>query len=217
MTKDDVMGAGISRTASRAAAIITPPIGRCCRAMSGGCWSPAVIIPRPRRRNAARARFPPAWRWARRPASPPRCRWRRMSRSTRSTSPSCRPACARKAAIQATGPRRTRRSPSPLSRIEDHGDFRHAAAVRRARHRLHPGDARTERHPGAGRLRRRCHQDRAARGGRPFALLDPDDPDGLDNPVFRSLNRNKRSIALDLRKEDGKAIIYDLVRGAESW
>jgi crotonobetainyl-CoA:carnitine CoA-transferase CaiB-like acyl-CoA transferase len=25
----------------------------------------------------------------------------------------------------------------------------------------------------------------------------PDDPDGLDNPVFRSLNRNKRSIALD--------------------
>ena len=25
----------------------------------------------------------------------------------------------------------------------------------------------------------------------------PGDPDGLDNPVFRSLNRNKRSIALD--------------------
>jgi crotonobetainyl-CoA:carnitine CoA-transferase CaiB-like acyl-CoA transferase len=43
----------------------------------------------------------------------------------------------------------------------------------------------------------------------------PDDPDGLDNPVFRSLNRNKRSIALDLRKEDGKAIIYDLVREAD--
>jgi crotonobetainyl-CoA:carnitine CoA-transferase CaiB-like acyl-CoA transferase len=43
----------------------------------------------------------------------------------------------------------------------------------------------------------------------------PDDPDGLDNPVFRSLNRNKRSIALDLRKVDGKAIIYDLVRGAD--
>jgi crotonobetainyl-CoA:carnitine CoA-transferase CaiB-like acyl-CoA transferase len=43
----------------------------------------------------------------------------------------------------------------------------------------------------------------------------PDDPDGLDNPVFRSLNRNKRSIALDLRKVEGKAIIYDLVRGAD--
>jgi crotonobetainyl-CoA:carnitine CoA-transferase CaiB-like acyl-CoA transferase len=43
----------------------------------------------------------------------------------------------------------------------------------------------------------------------------PDDPDGLDNPVFRSLNRNKRSIALDLRKPGGKAIIYDLVREAD--
>ncbi len=43
----------------------------------------------------------------------------------------------------------------------------------------------------------------------------PDDPDGLDNPVFRSLNRNKRSIALDLRKPDGKAVIYDLVREAD--
>jgi crotonobetainyl-CoA:carnitine CoA-transferase CaiB-like acyl-CoA transferase len=43
----------------------------------------------------------------------------------------------------------------------------------------------------------------------------PDDPDGLDNPVFRSLNRNKRSIALDLRKQDGKAIVYDLVREAD--
>ena len=38
-----------------------------------------------------------------------------------------------------------------------------------------------------------------------------DDPDGLNNPVFRSLNRNKRSIALDLRGEAGKAIVYDLV------
>ncbi len=42
-----------------------------------------------------------------------------------------------------------------------------------------------------------------------------DDPDGLNNPVFRSLNRNKRSIALDLRKDEGKAIIYDLVRRAD--
>jgi crotonobetainyl-CoA:carnitine CoA-transferase CaiB-like acyl-CoA transferase len=37
------------------------------------------------------------------------------------------------------------------------------------------------------------------------------DRDGLDNPVFRSLNRNKRSIALDIRSEKGRAIIYDLV------
>jgi formyl-CoA transferase len=42
-----------------------------------------------------------------------------------------------------------------------------------------------------------------------------DDPDGLNNPVFRSLNRNKRSIALDLRSEAGKAVIYDLVKTAD--
>lgn len=42
-----------------------------------------------------------------------------------------------------------------------------------------------------------------------------DDPDGQNNPVFRSLNRNKRSIALDLRKEDAKAVIYELVKSAD--
>ncbi len=42
-----------------------------------------------------------------------------------------------------------------------------------------------------------------------------DDPEGLNNPVFRSLNRNKRSIALDLRGDAGKAIIYDLVKTAD--
>jgi len=42
-----------------------------------------------------------------------------------------------------------------------------------------------------------------------------DDPAGLDNPVFRSLNRNKRSIALDVRGAKGKAIVYDLVRHAD--
>ena len=47
------------------------------------------------------------------------------------------------------------------------------------------------------------------------ARRSPTIPTALDNPVFRSLNRNKRSIALDLRKPDGKAIIYDLVREAD--
>ena len=42
-----------------------------------------------------------------------------------------------------------------------------------------------------------------------------DDPDGLNNPVFRSLNRNKRSIALDLRGESGKAVVYDLAKTAD--
>lgn len=36
-----------------------------------------------------------------------------------------------------------------------------------------------------------------------------------DNPVFLSLNRNKRSIALDLRGEEGQAIVHDLVRSAD--
>jgi len=42
-----------------------------------------------------------------------------------------------------------------------------------------------------------------------------DDPDGPDNPVFRSLNRNKRSIALDLRKDEARQVVYDLVRTAD--
>ncbi len=42
-----------------------------------------------------------------------------------------------------------------------------------------------------------------------------DDPDGMDNPVFRSLNRNKRSLAIDLKGEAGKKIVYDLVKTAD--
>ena len=41
------------------------------------------------------------------------------------------------------------------------------------------------------------------------------DPAKGDNPVFCSLNRNKRSIALDLRSGEGQAIVHDLVRGAD--
>ena len=41
------------------------------------------------------------------------------------------------------------------------------------------------------------------------------DPDGMMNPVFRSLNRNKRSIALDLRKPEAKELIYELVRDVD--
>jgi formyl-CoA transferase len=42
-----------------------------------------------------------------------------------------------------------------------------------------------------------------------------DDPDGLDNPVFKSLNRNKRSIAIDTRSDKGKQVVFDLVRNAD--
>lgn len=42
-----------------------------------------------------------------------------------------------------------------------------------------------------------------------------DDPAGPDNPVFLSLNRNKRSIAVDVRKPEGREVIYALVRGGD--
>lgn len=38
---------------------------------------------------------------------------------------------------------------------------------------------------------------------------------GLNNPIFCSLNRNKRSLALDLREDSNKEIIYALVRDAD--
>ena len=38
---------------------------------------------------------------------------------------------------------------------------------------------------------------------------------GLNNPVFCSLNRNKRSLALDLRDEANKEIVYELIAAAD--
>lgn len=38
---------------------------------------------------------------------------------------------------------------------------------------------------------------------------------GLNNPVFCSLNRNKRSLALDLRQPENKDIVYDLIRESD--
>jgi crotonobetainyl-CoA:carnitine CoA-transferase CaiB-like acyl-CoA transferase len=43
----------------------------------------------------------------------------------------------------------------------------------------------------------------------------PDDPEPADNPVFASLNRNKRSIAVDLRDPDGVELVVDLVRRSD--
>ena len=42
-----------------------------------------------------------------------------------------------------------------------------------------------------------------------------DDPAGQQNPVFCSLNRNKRSLALDLRKDAGRAIVRKLAETAD--
>lgn len=41
------------------------------------------------------------------------------------------------------------------------------------------------------------------------------DEAGLNNPVFCSLNRNKRSLALDLRQDSNKDIVYELVRDSD--
>jgi crotonobetainyl-CoA:carnitine CoA-transferase CaiB-like acyl-CoA transferase len=41
------------------------------------------------------------------------------------------------------------------------------------------------------------------------------DPAGLDNPVFCSLNRNKRSIALNLKLETAREIVRKLASGAD--
>ena len=43
----------------------------------------------------------------------------------------------------------------------------------------------------------------------------PDDPAGLVGPVFCSLNRNKRSVALDLRKDEERQLVFDLVKTAD--
>ena len=45
--------------------------------------------------------------------------------------------------------------------------------------------------------------------------LGATDEAGLNNPMFCSLNRNKRSLALNLREEDNKEIVYRLIRSAD--
>lgn len=42
-----------------------------------------------------------------------------------------------------------------------------------------------------------------------------DDPAGQQNPVFSSLNRNKRSVALDLKSPDGLAVVHRLLAEAD--
>ena len=42
-----------------------------------------------------------------------------------------------------------------------------------------------------------------------------DDPDGGNNPVFASLNRNKRSIALDLKRQEDREAVLRLAESAD--
>ncbi|UFN43356.1 CaiB/BaiF CoA transferase family protein [Nocardioides okcheonensis] len=41
------------------------------------------------------------------------------------------------------------------------------------------------------------------------------DPAGQDNPIFISINRNKRSVTIDTRTEAGRAVVLDLVRRSD--
>jgi crotonobetainyl-CoA:carnitine CoA-transferase CaiB-like acyl-CoA transferase len=41
------------------------------------------------------------------------------------------------------------------------------------------------------------------------------DPDGLNNPVFASLNRNKRSIEIDMRRDEDREAVAKLIAGAD--
>ncbi len=41
------------------------------------------------------------------------------------------------------------------------------------------------------------------------------DPSGPDNPIFYSINRNKRSISIDTRGEEGRQVVLDLIRDAD--
>ncbi|MHA6616186.1 CaiB/BaiF CoA transferase family protein [Pseudonocardia sp. DLS-67] len=41
------------------------------------------------------------------------------------------------------------------------------------------------------------------------------DPDGPDNPIFLSINRNKRSVSVDTRTAEGVAVVHRLIRDAD--
>ncbi len=41
------------------------------------------------------------------------------------------------------------------------------------------------------------------------------DPDGFDNPIFLSINRNKKSVVVDVRRDEGKDVLRRLVASAD--
>jgi len=57
--------------------------------------------------------------------------------------------------------------------------------------------------------------ERPVRGDLSRTTFGDEDEKKLNNPVYCSLNRNKRSVALDLRSEKGRESVYALVRKAD--
>ncbi len=46
-------------------------------------------------------------------------------------------------------------------------------------------------------------------------FFDVRSEEGMNNAVFSSLNRNKRSVEIDTKSDEGKQMVYDLVRNAD--
>lgn len=46
-------------------------------------------------------------------------------------------------------------------------------------------------------------------------FFDVQSEEGMNNAVFSSLNRNKRSVEIDTKSDEGKQMVYDLVRNAD--
>ena len=68
--------------------------------------------------------------------------------------------------------------------------------------------------PDAGRSRRRGDQGRAAAGRRDATWGPPFDADGI-SAYFAGINRNKRTMALDLSKPEGREVLLKLLADAD--
>lgn len=79
---------------------------------------------------------------------------------------------------------------------------------------LHAGVHGPVLHPASGRLRCRHHQGGTSRRRRHFPQFLPG-PDGQDNPIFLSINRNKRSVSVDTRTDEGRAVLHRLMADAD--
>ena len=103
------------------------------------------------------------------------------------------------------------------------GERRVVAAGRRRDRRLDPGLDRSLRHHASRRPRRQRDQGRVAPPAGCLAAMagesgaDAEPPPGLVNssPNYNSVNRNKRSLCLDLKTEEGKDLLRRLTAGAD--
>ena len=120
-------------------------------------------------------------------------------------------------ARRSRGPRPASSSPTPRACTYKEGGHRDypGRTGRYRRRRLQPGAGRPVRDDDARRLRRRGHQDRTARHRRRHPRLGPAVRRGRQATYFNSVNRNKRSVVLDLADCRTGSAARDLVRRAD--